>query len=90
VLRHLGTAAHAAGRLDEARENLTESCRLRAQLGLLAGIASNQVGLIYIAIAQGRHDDALTLAQEARTLAESAGATRILAHVEEAAAQIPR
>ena len=33
ALRHLGVAAHAAGRLDEARERLEESCRLRREAG---------------------------------------------------------
>ncbi|MER6575220.1 hypothetical protein [Nonomuraea sp. NPDC001023] len=51
--------------------------------------ASNQVGLIHIAVAQGRHDEALALADEARALAKSCGADRVAAHVEEARATIP-
>ncbi|MEU5860933.1 MULTISPECIES: tetratricopeptide repeat protein [unclassified Nonomuraea] len=89
VLRHQGIVAHRAGRLDEARERLTESSRLRRELGHPAGVASNQVGLIRIAVAQGRHAEALALADEARALAESCGAGRIAAHVEEARAIIP-
>ncbi|NUO99168.1 MAG: tetratricopeptide repeat protein [Nonomuraea sp.] len=89
ALRHLGILAHRAGRLDEARESLTESSRLRREMGLWAGVASNQVGLIYIAVAQGRHDDARALADEARALAESCGADRIRTQVEEARAAIP-
>src|SRR5262245_11255691 len=41
ALRHLGIAAHAAGRLDEARERLEESSRLRREVGALPGVASN-------------------------------------------------
>ncbi|MFI6919047.1 tetratricopeptide repeat protein [Nonomuraea spiralis] len=89
VLRHQGIAAHRTGRLDEAREKLTESSRLRREFGPPAGVASNQVGLIRIAAAQGRHDEARALADEARALADSCGATRIAAHVEEARATIP-
>ncbi|MEU1384726.1 MULTISPECIES: hypothetical protein [unclassified Nonomuraea] len=89
VLRHQGIAAHRSGRLDEARERLTESSRLRRELGSPAGVASNQVGLIRIAVAQGRHDEALALADEARALAGSCGADRVAVHVEEARATIP-
>ncbi|GAA2215314.1 hypothetical protein GCM10009850_107810 [Nonomuraea monospora] len=88
ALRHLGIADHAAGRLDAARQRLEESVRLRREIGLPAGVAANQVGLIYIAAAQGRRDDALSLADEAHALAESCGARRIMAQVEEARAQI--
>jgi tetratricopeptide (TPR) repeat protein len=89
ALRHLGIADHSAGRLDEARKRLEESSRLRQDIGLLPGVAANLVGLIYIAIAEGRRDDALTLVEEARGIAEAGGADRILGQVEEAGAQIP-
>ncbi|GAA3080930.1 tetratricopeptide repeat protein [Streptosporangium carneum] len=88
ALRHLGIAEHAAGRLDAARERLEESVRLRREIGLLAGVASNQVGLIHIAAAQGRREDALALAEEAHALAESCGAKRVTRQVEEARARI--
>jgi hypothetical protein len=39
ALRHLGIAAHAAGRLDEAREQLERSSRLRRETGNLPGVA---------------------------------------------------
>src|SRR5437868_2573024 len=48
VLRHLGIAEHAAGRLDTATEHLENSTRLRRELGHPAGVAANQVGLIYL------------------------------------------
>src|SRR5437868_9438103 len=88
VLRHLGIAEHAAGRLDTARMHLENSTRLRRELGHPAGVAANQVGLIYIAAAQGRRDDALTLADEAHATAEASGADRILRQIEEARKQI--
>ncbi|MDH2428738.1 tetratricopeptide repeat protein [Sphaerisporangium sp. TRM90804] len=84
VLRHLGIAAHARGRLDDARAWLEESVRLRRQLGLLPGVAANMVGLAYIAAAQGRRDDAVALLDEAGTIAESTGAHGITRQVEEA------
>lgn len=44
ALRHLGIAAHAAGRLDEARERLDESSQLRREIGNLPGVAANLDG----------------------------------------------
>lgn len=64
VLRHLGIEAHAAGRLDAARQRLEESTRLRRQTGQLPGVAANLVGLAYIAAAQQRHDGASALLDE--------------------------
>ncbi|MBB5629689.1 tetratricopeptide repeat protein [Sphaerisporangium krabiense] len=88
ALRHLGIADHHAGRLDAARERLEEAARLRREIGLLAGAAADQVGLIYIAVAQGRRDDALALAEEAYATAEACGAQRIMRQVTEARSQI--
>jgi tetratricopeptide (TPR) repeat protein len=88
VLRHLGIADHAAGRLDAARANLEESSRLRRKIGLLPGVAANQVGLIYIAAAQGRRDDALAIVEEALAITKSCGAERIARQVEEARQQL--
>lgn len=84
VLRHLGIADHAAGRLDAAREHLEASVWLCRELGLPAGVAANQVGLIYIAAAQGRQDDAVALAAEAYATAEACGAHRIMRQAAEA------
>lgn len=88
VLRHLGIADHSAGRLDSAREKLEESVRLRQRIELWAGVAADQVGLIYIAAAQGRRDDALALAEEAYATAEACGAARIMRQIDEARAQL--
>lgn len=88
ALRHLGIAAHGAGRLDVARQRLEESTRLRREIGLLPGAAANMVGLAYIAAAQQRRDDALALLDEAGAIAEASQARRILQQVNEARAEL--
>lgn len=88
ALRHLGIQAHRAGRLGEARRRLEESTRLRREIGLLPGVAANLVGLAYIAAAEGRHDDATTLLDEASAIADSDQALRILDQVNEARAAL--
>ena len=88
ALRHLGIAEHAAGRLEAARLHLEESTRLRREIGAWPGVASNLVGLIYIAAGQDRRDDALKLAAEARAIAEASDATGLLRQIEEASAQL--
>jgi tetratricopeptide (TPR) repeat protein len=88
ALRHLGIADHTSGRLDTARQHLEESSRLRREIGLLPGVASNLVGLTYIAAAQGRRDDALALIEEARVIAEASGAHGIMRHIDEARSQL--
>jgi tetratricopeptide (TPR) repeat protein len=84
ALRHLGIAAHMAGRLDDARRHLEESTRLRRERDFTAGVAANLVGLAYIAQAQERHDDAVALLDEAETLARSVQAHRIAEQVTQA------
>src|SRR5580693_1702090 len=88
ALRHLGIAEHAAGRLDQARERLEESVRLRREIGFLPGVAGNLVGLTYIAAGQGRRDDALALIEEAAVIAKATGARGILRQVDEARASL--
>ncbi|WP_405143184.1 tetratricopeptide repeat protein [Sphaerisporangium sp. NBC_01403] len=88
ALRHLGFAEHMAGRLDAARERLEESTRLRRELGFLPGVAANLVGLVYVAVAQGRRDDALALVEEAAAIAEASGAKGIMRQIDEARTQL--
>jgi hypothetical protein len=90
ALRHLGIAAHRAGRLGEAREQLLASTALREESGDKQGVAANLVGLIYIAAAEGRTSDAWADANRARELATRAGAAETLRHIEEACQQLPR
>jgi tetratricopeptide (TPR) repeat protein len=84
ALRHLGVADHRAGRLDSARARLEESNRMRQAAGQLAGVATNLVGLAYVAAAQGRPEDADSCLTEATALATQTGAHRILDHITEA------
>ncbi|MFC7243207.1 tetratricopeptide repeat protein [Catellatospora aurea] len=88
ALRHLGIAAHAAGRLDEARQRLEESSRLRREVGALPGVASNMIGLAYIAAAQDRRTDALAILDEADAIAGAHGAHAIVRHIEQARIRI--
>ncbi|MDG6104222.1 tetratricopeptide repeat protein [Dactylosporangium aurantiacum] len=84
VLRHLGIAAHRAGRLDEAREHLEASVRLREELGHHAGVAANLVGLAYVAAADGRPDEVPGLLERAERLAAGHGAAAVTRQVGEA------
>lgn len=88
ALRHLGIAAHGAGRLELARQRLEESTRLRREIGRLPGAAANLVGLAYIAAAQDRGDDALALLDEAGAIAGASEAHRILQQVNDARTQL--
>jgi tetratricopeptide (TPR) repeat protein len=88
ALRHLGIAEHFAGRLEAARARLEESTRLRREMGAMPGVASNLVGLTYIAVGQGRRDDALALIEEARAIAEASGARGLIRVIEEARAEL--
>ncbi|MEV7989305.1 tetratricopeptide repeat protein [Micromonospora sp. NPDC085948] len=88
ALRHLGIAAHAASRLDEARERLEESSRLRREQGALGSVAANMVGLAYVAAAQDRHEDALATLDRADALAQAHGAHAIVRQIEHARTQI--
>jgi tetratricopeptide (TPR) repeat protein len=88
ALRHLGIAAHAAGRLDEARERLEESSRLRREVGASVGVAANMVGLAYIAAAQDRRAEAEATLDEAYAIAQSHGAHAIVRQIEQARTRI--
>ncbi|MFI7638902.1 hypothetical protein [Nonomuraea sp. NPDC049400] len=88
VLRHPGIAEHVAGRLQAARERLEESVRLRREIGFPAGVAANLVGLAYIAVAEGRRDDAVAVLEEAGELAGASGAAGVMRTIEEARAQL--
>ncbi|MFC4531035.1 tetratricopeptide repeat protein [Sphaerisporangium dianthi] len=88
ALRHLGIAAHMAGRPDEARERLEESSRLSREVGALPIVAANMVGLAYIAAAQDRRADALATLDEAHAIAQAHGAHAIVRHIEQARTEI--
>jgi len=88
ALRHLGVAAQMSGNFPEARELLEESPALRRPPGFTAGVAAHLVGLVYLAVAQNRPDDARALADEAASLAASAGAAKITEQIEAARSRI--
>lgn len=88
ALRHLGIAAQMAGDHAEARVLLEESTALRRALGFTAGVAANLVGLVYLAIAQERTADARALADEAASLASSAGALKVTEQIETARSRL--
>ena len=87
ALRHLGIAAHRAGRLDDARAHLEASTELRRSLAFDAGVAANLVGLAYIAAAQDRADAVEAILDEARAAA-SPDAEGVLRQVDEARANL--
>jgi hypothetical protein len=62
--------------------------RCSGSAGLLAGAASNMVGLAYIAAAQHRNDDALALLDEADAMARADQAHRILHQVSQARTEL--
>ncbi|MFE9188783.1 tetratricopeptide repeat protein [Micromonospora sp. NPDC007208] len=84
VLRHLCFGEQAAGRVDGARELLTESTRLRRKLSFTAGVAANLIGLADLAASDGDRDAARELLNEAAGLAADSGAHGVGRWVEEA------
>jgi hypothetical protein len=84
VRRHLGIAAHLAGRLDEAREHLLASVRLREEAGHHAGVAANLVVLAHVAAAAGRRDEVAALLDRAGRIAAEHGAAGVARQVGEA------
>ncbi|WP_285736322.1 tetratricopeptide repeat protein [Kitasatospora phosalacinea] len=86
--RHLGFAAHRAGRLDEARTHLEESTRLRRELGFLPGVAANLVGLAHLAAQQGRPEDVTALLREAEDLTATPDARGVRRWVDQARTEL--
>jgi tetratricopeptide (TPR) repeat protein len=84
ALRHLGITDHRAGRLDAARARLTESTRLRREIGFLPGVAANLVALAHLAVAEGDRDAARALLDEATELAQASDARAVLGWIAEA------
>jgi tetratricopeptide (TPR) repeat protein len=78
VVRHLGFAEMAAGRLDAARGLLEESVRLRREIGFTPGVAAGVLALAELAAQSGDRDRALALLDEATAIAAEAGARGIL------------
>ncbi|NUT45907.1 MAG: tetratricopeptide repeat protein [Saccharothrix sp.] len=88
AVRHLGFADMAAGRMTAARERLEESVRLRKEIGFMPGVAAGLMALAHLTAREGNHDKAMTLLDEADTIAEECGAHGILRWVEQARAEL--
>jgi tetratricopeptide (TPR) repeat protein len=84
VVRHLGFAEMAAGRLDGARELLEESVRLRREIGFTPGVAAGMLALAELAAQAGDRDRALVLLDEATATAAETGARGILRWADQA------
>src|SRR4051812_37516322 len=67
--RHLGFAAGAAGRIDDARALLEESVRLRRELGFMPGVAAGVLALAELAARTGDLEAARERADEAEEIA---------------------
>ncbi|MFJ9742210.1 tetratricopeptide repeat protein [Streptomyces sp. NPDC101166] len=84
AVRHLGFADRDAGHFEQARERLTESVRLRREIGFRAGEAAGLVALAYLAAETGGSSEALHHLDEAQSVAESCGAKAVCGWIEEA------
>ena len=89
VVRHLGFAEMAAGRLDGARELLEESVRLRQEIGFTPGVAAGMLALAELAARAGDRDRALALLDEATAIAAETGADGILRWANQARQELP-
>ncbi|NUP35247.1 MAG: tetratricopeptide repeat protein [Streptomycetaceae bacterium] len=84
AIRHLGFADKDAGRLDLARERLTESVTLRREIGFRPGEAAGLVALAYLAAETGDLPTAFRHLDEAQAVAEECGAKAVSGWVEQA------
>ncbi|MFJ9537465.1 tetratricopeptide repeat protein [Streptomyces sp. NPDC101225] len=84
AIRHLGFADKDAGRLDRARERLTESVTLRRAIGFRPGEAAGLVALAYLAAETGDRAAAVRHLDEAEAVAEECGAKAVSGWVEQA------
>ncbi|MFI0943840.1 tetratricopeptide repeat protein [Streptomyces sp. NPDC021020] len=84
AIRHLGFADQEAGRLDRARERLTESVTLRREIGFAPGEAAGLVALAHLAAESGDLSSASRHLDEAASVAASCGADAVSGWVEEA------
>ncbi|WUH94627.1 tetratricopeptide repeat protein [Streptomyces sp. NBC_00433] len=88
AVRHLGFAEKEAGRIDRARELLTESVTLRREIGFLPGVAAGLVALGFLSAETGDREAALGHLDEAQATAERCGAKAVLGWIEQARADI--
>jgi tetratricopeptide (TPR) repeat protein len=82
VVRHLGFADMAAGRMDAAWRRLEESLRLRQELGYWPGVAAGLLALAQLAAEAGRMVEVQPLLDEAMSVAERSGADGVRSWIE--------
>jgi ketosteroid isomerase-like protein len=87
VVRHLGFADEAAGRLDQAREWFAQSLALRRELGFDRGVAAALLALAELARVRGDRAEAEALLAEAEEIARRIGAGRVLHWIEQERAE---
>jgi tetratricopeptide (TPR) repeat protein len=83
VERHLGFVEILAGRRTEAFPHLNASVRLRREIGFDAGAAAALLALAEATAEGGDPGAASALLDEAKTLADTVGASGVLRHIEE-------
>jgi hypothetical protein len=88
ALRLIAIAEHRAGDLTAAQARLEESTQLRRDLGFAPGVASNLVGLAYMAASQGRPAEARSRLDEAAVIAAACAAEGIMRQVREARGEL--
>jgi tetratricopeptide (TPR) repeat protein len=86
--RHLGFAAAVSGDHDTARDRLTESVRLRREIGFQPGVAAGLLALADLASRTGDGPRARELVDEAQAVAEASGAHGILRWIGEARTEL--
>ncbi|MFJ3307439.1 tetratricopeptide repeat protein [Streptomyces sp. NPDC086549] len=84
AIRHLGFADKDAGHLDQARERLSESVRLRREIGFRPGEAAGLVALAYLSAETGDRSAALHHLDEAESITENCGAKAVSGWIEHA------
>ena len=88
ALRHLAFVEHGAGRFDAARELITESIRLRREVGFQPGVAANLLALAEIVASQDGQTAGLALLDEAEAVAKECEAHAILRWVAHARTEL--
>lgn len=84
AVRHLGFADQADGDTAAARRRFNESVLLRRKLGFEPGIAAGLLPLAYLSAQDGDRDQALTLLDEAESIARNSQSHGVLAWIEQA------
>lgn len=82
--RHLGFADQADGDTAAARRRFEESVRLRRNLGFEPGIAAGLLALASLSAQEGDRGRALTLLDEAESIARSSRSHGVLTRIEQA------